>query len=209
MDSRGALLRAALSLFAARGYDGVGVQQVAEAAGLTKPTLYHFFGSKRGLLEALFKEYGSKLDDAVQRAARYTGDLALTLDRVAAAYVGFATREPVFYRLELGLYFAPRESDAHLVAVRHYAQRYMVLERLFNQAAREHGNTRERRNMLSWSQYHAVTLVGIINSYIALQLNESAVITGRVRRDIVRQFSYGIYGGPSGERNADSDATRG
>jgi len=99
------------------------------------------------------------------------------------------------------------KSDAHLVAVRHYTQRYMVLERLFNQTAREHGNTREQRNMLSWSQYHAVTLVGIINSYIALQLNESAVITGRVRRDIVRQFSYGIYGGPSSERSVNSQAT--
>jgi AcrR family transcriptional regulator len=198
MDSRSALLHAALSLFAARGYDGVGVQEVAEAAGVAKPTLYHFFGSKRGLLEALFAEYGSKLDDAVQQAAQYTGDLALTLDRVAAAYVRFATREPVFYRLELGLYFAPRESDAHLVAVRHYAQRYMVLERLFSEAARDDGH------LLSCAQYHAVTLVGIINSYIALQLNDSAVITNRVRRDIVRQFSYGIYGSPSGERNADS-----
>jgi AcrR family transcriptional regulator len=200
MDSRTALLHAALSLFAARGYDGVGVQEVAEAAGVAKPTLYHFFGSKRGLLEALFAEYGSKLDDAVQQAAQYTGDLALTLDRVAAAYVRFATREPVFYRLELGLYFAPRESDAHLVAVRHYAQRYMVLERLFSEAARDDGH------LLSCAQHHAVTLVGIINSYIALQLNDSAVITNRVRRDIVRQFSYGIYGSPSGARSADSPA---
>jgi AcrR family transcriptional regulator len=202
MDSRSALLRAALSLFAARGYDAVGVQEVAETAGVAKPTLYHFFGSKRGLLEALFTEYGSKLDDAVQQAAHYSGDLALTLDRVAAAYVRFATREPVFYRLELGLYFAPRQSDAHLVAVRHYTQRYMVLERLFSQAAREDGN------MLNCPQYHAVTLVGIINSYIALQLNASAVVTARVRRDIVRQFSYGIYGGPSGERNAEAQVTR-
>jgi AcrR family transcriptional regulator len=198
MDSRSALLRAALSLFAARGYDGVGVQQVAEAAGVAKPTLYHFFGSKRGLLEALFAEYGSQLDNAVQQAAEYTGDLALTLERVAAAYVRFATREPVFYRLELGLYFAPRESDAHLVAVRHYTGRYMVLERLFSEAARENSH------LINCPQYHAVTLVGIINSYIALQLNASAVITARVRRDIVRQFSYGIYGGAIGERNANS-----
>jgi len=198
MDSRSALLRAALTLFAARGYDGVGVQEVAETAGVAKPTLYHFFGSKRGLLEALFTEYGSKLDDAVQQAALYTGDLALTLDRVAAAYVGFATREPVFYRLELGLYFAPRQSDAHLVAVQHYTKRYMVLERLFREAARENGH------LLNCPQYHAVTLVGIINSYIALQLNASAVITTRVRRDIVRQFSHGIYGGPGDARHADS-----
>ncbi len=90
MDSRTGLLRAALALFAAKGYDGIGVQEVAEAAGVAKPTLYHFFGSKHGLLEALFAEYATRLDDAVRAAADYAGDLPLTLDRIVAAYIDFA-----------------------------------------------------------------------------------------------------------------------
>jgi TetR/AcrR family transcriptional regulator len=53
MDNRSALLTHALQLFAARGYDAVGVQEIVEAAGITKPTLYHYFGSKRGLLDTL------------------------------------------------------------------------------------------------------------------------------------------------------------
>ena len=55
-DTRAELLDRALDLFAAYGYDGVGVQQICSAAGVTKPTLYHHFGSKRGLLEALIDE---------------------------------------------------------------------------------------------------------------------------------------------------------
>jgi AcrR family transcriptional regulator len=187
MDSREGLLRAALTLFAARGYDGVGVQEVAEAAGVAKPTLYHFFGSKLGLLQALFEEYAAALDDGVREAARYAGNLPLTLDRVVAAYVAFATREPLFYRLELALYFAPRESEAHRVAVHHYECRHAFLEELFLKAVRDHGNMRGRQRR------YAVTLVGMINSYIALQLNERLVITDRIRRDIVHQFSHGIY----------------
>ena len=50
-DTRAELLARALDLFAAYGYDGVGVQQICDAAGVTKPTLYHHFGNKRGLLE--------------------------------------------------------------------------------------------------------------------------------------------------------------
>src|SRR5215471_1622134 len=87
MDSRTGLLHSALTLFAARGYDAVGVQEIAEAAGVAKPTLYHFFGSKLGLLEALFSDYATKLDDAVKEAAHYERNLPLTLDHVVAAYI--------------------------------------------------------------------------------------------------------------------------
>lgn len=53
MDNREKILNCALELFHARGYDAVGVQEIAETAGVTKPTLYYYFGNKRGLLEAL------------------------------------------------------------------------------------------------------------------------------------------------------------
>lgn len=58
MDNREKILNCALELFHARGYDAVGVQEIAETAGVTKPTLYYYFGNKRGLLEALLsREY--------------------------------------------------------------------------------------------------------------------------------------------------------
>jgi len=187
VDSRAGLLRAGLALFAAKGFDAVGVQEVAEAAGVAKPTLYHFFGSKHGLLEALFAEYATKLDDSVRTAADYARNLPLTLDRIVAAYVDFASREPLFYRLELTLYFSPRDSEAHKVSVRHYNYRHALLEDVFRKAVHEHGNMRGRHRR------YAISLVGMINSYIALQLNEHIVITDRLRRDIVHQFSHGIY----------------
>ena len=61
MDNRSNILSCALRLFATRGYDAVGVQEIVEAAGITKPTLYHYFGSKQGLLDALLKEYFDQL----------------------------------------------------------------------------------------------------------------------------------------------------
>ena len=67
MDSRTGLLRSALALFAAKGYDAVGVQEIAAATGVAKPTLCHFFSSKQELLEPLFGEYASVLEEAVQR----------------------------------------------------------------------------------------------------------------------------------------------
>lgn len=53
MDNRMNILQKALQLFYEKGYDAIGVQEIADAAGVTKPTLYHYFGSKYGLLEAV------------------------------------------------------------------------------------------------------------------------------------------------------------
>ena len=55
------ILSTALDLFAIKGYDATSVREICEAAGITKPTLYHFFGSKDGVLQALvqtgFQQY--------------------------------------------------------------------------------------------------------------------------------------------------------
>ena len=74
-DTRANLLESALNLFAAYGYDGVGVQQICDAAGVTKPTLYHYFGSKRGVLETLMDARLSALHAALAKAAAPTDDL--------------------------------------------------------------------------------------------------------------------------------------
>jgi len=83
--NRAGLLKHALRLFVAYGYDGVGVQQIAEAANVTKPTLYHYFGSKLGLLDTLLNEQLEDLHTGVKQAARYRHDLPLTLNDTARA----------------------------------------------------------------------------------------------------------------------------
>ena len=187
MDSRTALLRTALLLFSSRGYDAVGVQEIAAATGVTKPTLYHFFGSKSGLLEAIFQESSVKLDAYVNVACAYAGDLPRTLDQVAAAYINFSTAEPLAYQLELALYFSARDNPARTVAVQHFARRQALLENLFLEAVRDHGNLRGKQKR------YAFSFVAALNSYIVLQLDGEITITDRLRRDIVHQFSHGIY----------------
>ena len=50
-STRETILAGALDLFADRGYSGVGVEELAASAGVTKPTLYHYFGNKQGVLK--------------------------------------------------------------------------------------------------------------------------------------------------------------
>ena len=68
MDNKEKILQCALELFYARGYDAVGVQEIAETAGVTKPTLYYYFGSKKGLLETLLETEYAVLRQALESA---------------------------------------------------------------------------------------------------------------------------------------------
>ncbi|MGW6507380.1 helix-turn-helix domain-containing protein, partial [Streptomyces niveus] len=48
------LLAAATRLFAEQGYGSTSVQEIVEAAGVTKGALYHYFGSKEDLLQEVY-----------------------------------------------------------------------------------------------------------------------------------------------------------
>ncbi len=52
-DTRTAILQSARTLLEEHGYHGVGLAEVARAAGLSRQAVYLHFGSKRGLLLAL------------------------------------------------------------------------------------------------------------------------------------------------------------
>jgi AcrR family transcriptional regulator len=54
MASRDRILDSALELFSQRGYAGTGVSGIVRGAGIEKSALYWHFGSKEGLLAALF-----------------------------------------------------------------------------------------------------------------------------------------------------------
>lgn len=188
MDNRAGLIEAALRLFAARGYEAVGVQEVVATAGVTKPTLYHFFGSKLGLLEALVEQYAVPLDQAVASACvAFERDLEATLDRLVRVYLEYVAAQPVYYRFELACGFAATASDPRRLAHAHHARRLDAIEQMFRAATAAHGNMRGRERR------YAVSLVGHVNSYVALRLDDELVISDRVRRDMLHQFCHGIY----------------
>ncbi|WP_336204163.1 TetR/AcrR family transcriptional regulator [Nonomuraea sp. LPB2021202275-12-8] len=60
-ETRERLLRAAADAFAARGYDGTRVADIASAAGVSNGALYSHFGSKADLLVAALRTHGRRL----------------------------------------------------------------------------------------------------------------------------------------------------
>jgi AcrR family transcriptional regulator len=67
-ERRTQLLHVALEQFAANGYHLTSMNQVAEAAGVTKPVLYQHFRSKKALYQELLEDVSTRLADAIVEA---------------------------------------------------------------------------------------------------------------------------------------------
>jgi AcrR family transcriptional regulator len=65
-ERRRQLLDAGAALFAQRAYDEISMRQVAEAAGVSKPLLYHYFPSKIELFKAAVADKAAELESAIQ-----------------------------------------------------------------------------------------------------------------------------------------------
>ena len=187
MSNREELLNCALNLFAARGFDAVGVQEVADAAGLKKPTLYHYFGSKSGLLRTLLTENFAGLFNEVEKAADYHGDVTMTLRSVASVYFEFARQNPKLYRLQLSMWFAPADSEAFKLAASLNLRQQEILENMFLRASADHGNMKGRQRA------YAATFLGILNTYAALGLNGYTELNQELVLNAVHQFMHGIF----------------
>ena len=65
-DQREMILRHAAVLFARRGYPATSMNEVAEACGLSKPTIYHYFRDKYNLLVHIADGHVSRLHALVE-----------------------------------------------------------------------------------------------------------------------------------------------
>ena len=82
-DTRDRLLRAAAEVFAARGYDGTRVADIAAAAGVSKGAMYAHYSSKADLLVDALRTHGPRLlaDAFAADPGRSITDLLLVIGR--------------------------------------------------------------------------------------------------------------------------------
>src|SRR5258705_2106653 len=96
------LLAVANDLFARTGFHDTSMDDIAEAAGVTKPVLYQHFPSKRALYGELLNDTGSRL---LGRLAEATARATSGRERVEAgfrAYFQFAVGDRSSFRLLFG-----------------------------------------------------------------------------------------------------------
>jgi len=190
------ILESALALFSAKGYEGVAVSELTAAAGITKPTLYYYFGSKEGLFDTVCRKNYDRLNRVIYDCAVYQAnpenyheDIKKALHGLAHAYFSFAFENEAFYRLTMANLYMPCSSAVFEVVRKYHFEQYEIIGKMFQDMASAHGNLLGKDKRLAWS------FIGAINAFIGSTFNG---ITEEARNEdtvneFVHRFMHGIY----------------
>jgi len=96
------LFAVALELFAHRGYRATTMDDIAEAAGVTKPLLYQHFSSKRALYLELVDSIAKDLLSAIRRAVMRADGPRQQVELGFAAYFRLVVSHEAEFRLLYG-----------------------------------------------------------------------------------------------------------
>jgi len=110
--SRDKILDVAEALFARRGFEGIGMREVAEAAGLGKSSLFHHFRSKAQLYLAVLERVLARIEERVSPVLAGPGRPGEKLDRWTDLLVDAIAEHDSAARLLLRALFEDDAFDA-------------------------------------------------------------------------------------------------
>jgi AcrR family transcriptional regulator len=96
------LIDVAMRVFAERGFHMTSMNDIAEAAGVTKPVLYQHFRSKRELYLELLEDVGGQLRERITKATAEAGTPREQAIRGFRAYFRFVTEHEDAFKLLFG-----------------------------------------------------------------------------------------------------------
>src|SRR5947209_5932708 len=99
-ETREALIVEARTLFAQRGFAGVGTEEIVRAARLTRGALYHHFESKEDLFRAVYEVVEQELVEQIAAQAAAATDPLQALRAGARAFLD-ACEDPTVQRISL------------------------------------------------------------------------------------------------------------
>jgi AcrR family transcriptional regulator len=128
------ILSAAESVFSQRGLDATRMEDIAEAARLSKGTLYLYFDTKDALIEALMQRLFAPLTQALStlRAGQGTAPERITAyaQAVLTAFEALRPTYPVIFEL---FALATRQPRARSLLAAYFSEYRAALERVIHQ----------------------------------------------------------------------------
>ncbi|MBM3834258.1 MAG: TetR/AcrR family transcriptional regulator [Verrucomicrobia bacterium] len=189
--TREEVLRAALKKFAACGYAGTSVQDIVDAAAVTKPTLYYYFANKAGLYQALIDYAHDERLRLMQEAAARREALPDKLVEVITALFGFLKAHRDLVRLSFSTAFAaPGEIPTEIRYLDKCIRSFEFMHSLVKEGL-EAGLLNRRFT----SKELTMSIYGLLNIYVMGQfLRADHSLHRRTAEQIVKLFLEGAAG---------------
>lgn len=94
VETRERLLNAAEIEFGQRGFDRARLEDIAKAAGISRPSLLYHFESKEKLYERVVRNVFDKIGELFLESIADKGDFKERIDRVIVRYMAFVDEHP-------------------------------------------------------------------------------------------------------------------
>jgi TetR/AcrR family transcriptional regulator len=186
------LMRAALTLFTQRGYSATTVRELVEAAGVTKPVLYYYFGSKEGLFLELMRTHFGRLEAVVDVYRKGEGNVRKRLTAMLNTGFAYVQQDRDFIRLMHAAYFGP-PGEAPYFDFDAYHQRYHDLITRFFTEGIERGEFRPgNAGDMAW------IILGTVEIAIEDQICSQA---SRIDRDTLKRLLNLVFDGLAAEND--------
>jgi AcrR family transcriptional regulator len=165
-DTRQSLLDAALKTFADRGYAAASVQDIVDAAHVSKPALYYYFTDKAGLFQALVHQaHDERYRLMLENAARGQ-TVAEKLEHILTAILDFALQKRELMRLTFATAFAPNGAIPGQTQCLEKARRNFEVVR----SLLEEGRKRGELNPQFTADELAMAFYGHLNAHVMVRL---------------------------------------
>jgi len=126
-QTRQDLLTAALTVFSRNGFEAARLEDVAQAAEVTRGAIYHHFGGKEELFIALLDEASEISNKAIQRATAEGGTLLQIVSRILV-YTFNLLEDDLRFRQVMALSLATTNLKA--LATRKYYEAQALVENI-------------------------------------------------------------------------------
>ena len=173
VKSRELVLDAAERVMAEHGYDGASLARVVDEAGIPLSSVYHYFGSKDGVLLAVMERGAERFFAELPQPSERTGSSRQHAEAMASTLIEALGRHPNFLRLLI--VFATQPPAAGNGEVRAVVSRVRAtaLERLREQLALAYGDNPEDPAVEQLARFALATIDG---AFVASQTDENATL---------------------------------
>ena len=187
-DKRILILRAAVRVFAAEGYEATRVGDIASEAGVAYGLVYHYFGSKEAVLEAVFREQWGRLLAAVALAAETGEDAGEQLELVVKIVLRSWRDDPDLVRLLVReITRSPHIQDE----LDEIGQAFATLQRVIERGQQDGTFRRDLDPQIAaWMLYGA--LEEVLTGWVLGQLPDDAEAVAAAEREVIGTLIGGL-----------------
>lgn len=132
-ESRQQILAAALGFFAQKGFAATTVREIVDAAGITAPSLYYYFGSKEGLYMELMQTHCAQIDSVLALHMHTSESAKNRLKDLVDKLFLHVVKDKDFFRLMFTIYYGPSQGAPFCDFISYHVKFHAAIKKIIEE----------------------------------------------------------------------------